>query len=275
MKIRYSQRLSQISAFAFGLCVATTALARDDDSERSSASKNSDSSSHKSGKSKPHTAKNADGASDTDAKSSGKSGAKSDDKSDEDQSTDEDRPTKAPKKSQKSAETIAAADVSDSAMSFALLGSFGAGSDNTRGGLGLRGGVHIGEGTAFYFGGIGTYFFGSSQTTPTQLGTPGSSSKRSFMYLGAEAGLDLPVLRDVTMRPYFGLGLGRAADEACGGDGNCGTNASYPLTITPGVAGFYEIAGGFFVGGDIRYLIAAGASSVSSPILTATVGMKF
>jgi hypothetical protein len=160
-------------------------------------------------------------------------------------------------------------------MSLALLGSLGPSSEYLRAGLGLRGGVHLDGTLPFYFGGLATYFFGYEKSSNDPFGTGTSSVNRKFMYLGAEAGLNLGVIKDVTLRPYLGLGLGRSSEETCSGSGSCETKAKYPLMITPGVAGFYDLGAGLFVGGDIRFLVAAGASDTGGPVLSATIGFKF
>jgi hypothetical protein len=160
-------------------------------------------------------------------------------------------------------------------MSLALLGSLGPSSEYLRAGLGLRGGVHLDGTLPFYFGGLATYFFGYEKSSNDPFGSGTSSVNRKFMYLGAEAGLNLGVIKDVTLRPYLGLGLGRSSEETCSGSGSCETKAKYPLMITPGVAGFYDLGAGLFVGGDIRFLVAAGASDTGGPVLSATIGFKF
>lgn len=248
MTIRGSKRYCQLLVLSLGLCVAATAFARGDDDSSREASDDGD----KASSSQSHESEKGDG-----------------DKGDGDKGDGESKKAKR-KSSKHSAEASAEPELDDTAISVAVLGSFGPSSESLRGGLGLRAGLHLGEGTSFYFGGTGTYFFGHEA-----VGTSGSSSQSTFMYFGGEAGIDIPVLSSVSMRPYFGLGLGRKNVELCGSDGMCASDASYAVTITPGVLGLYELGSGFFVGGDLRFLIAAGASDVSGPVLTATVGMKF
>lgn len=246
MTFRFSKTLSPLLVLASGLGVATTAHARDDESSSSDDKASSTKQSSKEAKGDV----DADGWRDT-------------------------TPKKATKKSAK-AEVSAdsTANASNMKGSVALLGSYGPSSDHTQGGLGLRGGLHF---DALYVGLLATYFFSHEQSSPAQLGQGPSTTTAGFMYLGGEAGIDLDVITDVSMRPYIGLGVGRASYESCGGvsGSSCSTDAKYPLTITPGVLGLYHLGSSLFVGADVRFLIAAGANDVSGPILSATLGFGF
>jgi hypothetical protein len=160
-------------------------------------------------------------------------------------------------------------------VSLAALGSFGINSEHTRGGLGARAGLHFEGVLPYYVGGLATYFFGYEESSDDPFGTGTSSVKRTFMYASAEAGLDLAVIPALTIRPYFGIGLGRAYEESCAESRGCLDKSQYPVTLSPAVLGLYELGSGFFAGADVRFLIVAGASQVSGPVLSGTVGMKF
>jgi hypothetical protein len=246
MTVRYSKKFSQLFVLALCFYVATTAYAKNDE----------EAATHQDPSSKRNEAASSDQSSSGDSATS-----------------TEDAPQKKAKNTHAKAQVEA--DTASMPMSLALLGSFGPSSEYTRGGIGLRGGVHLDGSLPFYFGGIATYFFAHEQVGNDPFGTGSASTKRGFIYLGAEAGADLVVMKDVTLRPYLGLGFGRSAAETCSGSGNCETKASYPLTITPAVVGFYDLGAGVFVGADIRFLITAGAKDVSGPILSATLGFKF
>ncbi|MGC4068016.1 MAG: hypothetical protein QM784_25880 [Polyangiaceae bacterium] len=264
MRNRYSRKLSPWLVFSLGWFGAGTAFGKDVGSSPKDDSIRKRGATHQTSRVGPEDAKDATGDSE---KAVQPGGAKGPDDSGKERS--------AAKQTDAQSSVTAESQSSSLPISVALLGSFGVNSEYTRGGLGARAGVHLEGMLPYYIGGLATYFFGLEEQSKDPFGTGSSSVSRSFMYVSAEMGLELAVVRDLTIRPYFGLGLGRSHEESCADSRGCLSESHYPVTLSPSVLGLYELGSGFFAGGDVRFLIAAGAGQVSGPVLSGTVGMKF
>lgn len=270
MIIRCSSKFSALLfGLPLGLCFASTSLAASDDddeewrdtkgpsSERASSddedSKGSDKDSgHKASKDEGSDSENSDN-----------------EKSDGEKSDDED--SRRSKRGKKEFKASSDALPSDSNVSVALLGSYGI-PDPQGPGIGVRGGLNVRGAIPLYFGGVIEYFFG--QTVEAKNFDVVSSRNRQFTYFGGEAGVNVAASEDLTIRPYFGLGIGIVKDKVCSGDNECVGGSKVRLVIDPGIVGLYRI-GSFFVGPDIRYLIVPGGGSASGVAFSATVGMYF
>jgi hypothetical protein len=272
MKNRYARKLSPWLVFSLGWFGAGTAFGKDvgpapkngAGRERGAIATEDAASTDESNSATRHSATSGSATSSSSAKAGKDAAASGETQAQPSQATEGQSSTAA-----------AAGPGSSIPVSVALLGSFGVNSEHTRGGIGARAGLHLEGVLPYYVGGLATYFFGLEERSKDPFGTGTSSVSRSFMYVSAEVGLELSPIRYLTIRPYFGVGLGRAHEETCSDSRGCLDETQYPVTLSPAVLGLYELGSGFFAGGDVRFLIAAGAGQVSGPVLSGTVGIKF
>lgn len=264
MTIRCRSKLSALLLFLpLGLCSASTSLAASDDddeewhdtkgprSERASSEKrDTDDSDQKAAK------KSSDDASAKDAS------AKGDEKGADDGGAERGK--------KKEFKASSDAPPADSKLSLAVLGSYGV-ADAQGPGLGVRGGANVYGAIPLYFGGVVEYFFGT--TVEEKNFHEPSTQKWQLTYLGGEAGVNLAATTDLTVRPYFGLGIALDKSRHCSGDNACSGDTKGRLTIDPGIVGLYRL-GDFFVGPDLRYLIVPGGGTASGVVFSATVGMN-
>jgi hypothetical protein len=254
---------SKFSALLFslplGLCFASTSLAAsDDDDEEWRDTKGPRS---ERARSDERDLRGTDGHSEQKTNK--------DEPSDTEKSDDED--SSQSKRSKKEFNSSTDAFASDSAVSAALLGSYGL-PDPQGPGIGVRGGLNVRGAIPLYFGGVIEHFFG--MTVEAKNFDVVSSRNRRFTYFGGEAGVNVAATEDLTIRPYFGLGIGIVKDKVCSGDNECVGGSKVRLVLDPGIVGLYRI-GSFFVGPDIRYLIVPGGGTASGVTFSATVGMHF
>jgi hypothetical protein len=141
-------------------------------------------------------------------------------------------------------------------------------SDNLGLGLGARAGKTFAN--HLYLGGLLVYQVGTHSSTTTVGIT--SSASASAIYIGPEVGYDLQFTGlPVVFRPYLGLGFGDAFVSSSVNGGMSTSASSNQLSIWPGVAGSYRIAGSsFVVGGDFRIVTGPWPTAVG---LFATGGM--
>ena len=141
----------------------------------------------------------------------------------------------------------------------------GLGSEQLNLGIGARGGKTFDN--HLYVGGLFVYHLGTSASASVG-GTMVTSSASGF-YIGPEAGYDIQLLPSVVLRPYLGLGFADASVSSSTG----GSASSSELSIWPGVAAHYQLAGSKYVlGGDFRIVTGPWGTSLG---LFVTGGMHF
>lgn len=272
MTIRCSSKfLALLFGLPLGLCFASTSLAASDDDDEEWHDTKGPRSERTSSDDKD--ARDSEKASDRDSEKA--SDRDSEQKTSKDEASDpeksEDEDSGQSKRAKKEVKASTDSFRSDPNISVALLGSYGI-PDPQGPGIGVRGGLNVRGAIPLYFGGVVEYFFGKT-VQEKNLGEI-SSQKWQFTYFGGEAGVNVAATEDLTIRPYFGLGLGVVKDEHCSGDNECSGGSKVRLVIDPGIVGLYRI-GSFFVGPDIRYFIVPGGGTATGVAFSATVGMYF
>jgi hypothetical protein len=140
-------------------------------------------------------------------------------------------------------------------------------------GIGARGGIEI---MNVYVGANVLYYFGSTQTLSTGLGSV-DVSEHTLLY-GLEGGYGFKFLDDlITLRPQ--LGIGNATYSVSGLGPLDGSRSN--LYLEPGVTVLVGL-GGLYVGGDANYLVFPSADQGGGQTKTWTsftlhgqVGLKF
>jgi hypothetical protein len=136
-----------------------------------------------------------------------------------------------------------------------LLGGLRFGTNSARLGIGFRGGHTLKQGV--YIGGMFDYFFGRT----FRSSFPGLDTDTTFRLLtvAAEGGFDFRVTEKFMVRPFGGIGVGRAIGEVCGRRPNqtviCNdASDTNPLFHVGGLANY--VSGHFMAGGELRVMFS-------------------
>ncbi len=135
-------------------------------------------------------------------------------------------------------------------------------------GIGLRGGYTLPM--KVYIGAAFVYHLGGSKDAE-QVKYSGST-----FYVGPEVGYDFEI-GPVVLRPYAGLGYGKAKAKAEAGGTTLIERDEGGFAVWPGVTARYPIDT-FFVGADARYALITGTDKItnaSGPGVFAMVGASF
>jgi hypothetical protein len=138
-------------------------------------------------------------------------------------------------------------------------------------GIGARGGFTLPV-IPIYVGGTFVYHLGHSESTSD------GDVKANLFYFGAEGGYEFSA-GPLTVRPYLGLGY---ANVMTSRPGFCTPNMCPPpvsnsdsqAAFWPGVTALFPI-GGFFIGGDARYVFALDSDDFNAFSLFVTGGLTF
>ncbi len=207
-------------------------------------------------------------ASDTTKPSSAE--ADTQDEANKDETADEDETTKPPPKKSAKGEKVPPPK-SNSTLNMGLLAGFGT-SLFTRLGIGLRGGLTLGEKEGLYLGVIGTFFKGTSVTQPRLTSPPDAELTRSALVFGAEVGYDVLASDDFLVRPYLSPGFAYVSFKECA-TGTCWNDNGVRMTLAPGLQGVYSF-GAAYVGADLRYQIIMNESDASAAVISLTGGLR-
>jgi hypothetical protein len=239
------------------ICASSTAFAAKKGDDKSDTKKESASESDKKGDASKDDAAKDDAAKDD---------ATKDDSGDEDVA-----PAPPPKKAAKKVKAEGAPSKRSSTLNMGLLGSLGA-SPFTRLGIGLRGGLTLGQTEGLYVGVIGTYFAGTSVSEPRLYSPPNAEKTRNAIVVGGEVGYDVLAATDFLVRPYLSLGIAYKSDKTCA-TGECTTDNGVQPTLAPGLQAIYTM-GAIYLGGDLRYQIILNTSDASAAVFSLTTGLR-
>jgi hypothetical protein len=240
------------------------------DDDKKSASKDDDKKSASKDDDKKSASKDDDEKAASDTKKPSSAEADAQDEANKDETADEEETTKPPpKKAAKDAKTPPPK--SSSALNMGLLAGVGT-SPFTRLGIGLRGGLTLGEKEGLYLGVIGTFFKGTSVTQRRLTSPPDAERTRNAVVIGAEVGYDVLASDDIIIRPYLSPGFAYVSDKTCA-TGQCWNDNGARLTLAPGLQGVYSF-GPAFVGADLRYQIILNTTDASAAVMSLTGGLR-
>ena len=216
-------------------------------------------------------AADGDEKSGSDTKKASAVDADSHDDATKDDTADEDEAPKPPPKKVAKKPKKAEAAKRSSSLDLGLLGSYGA-SPFTRLGIGLRGGLTLGNTEGLYIGVIGTIFTGTSVSDVRLNSPPAAESTRSTIVASGEVGYDVLASTDFLVRPYLSLGMAYKSDHTCA-TGVCWDDNGVRPALAPGLQAVYSM-GTVYLGGDLRYQIILNTADASAAVISLTAGLR-